>query len=229
MTKTVAIVQSNYIPWKGYFDLIGLSDEFILFDEAQYTKRDWRNRNRLMPPHGPAWLSIPVEVKGKYHQRICDATASDPAWRHKHWATITHSYARAPHFHAYGDVLERLYLGSDERALSTINRGFIEAVCQILGITTELTTAADYGVVAGKTERLVDLCVKAGATTYLSGPAARAYLDEEAFARRGISLLYMDYSGYPEYDQLYPPFEHGVSILDLLFMTGPEARAFMKS
>lgn len=229
MGKTVAIVQSNYIPWKGYFDLINLVDEFILFDDVQYTKRDWRNRNRIKTPAGPAWLSIPVEVKGRFLQRIRDTVASDDVWRRKHWAAIVHSYAKAPYFREYRDRLEPLYLDSDERSLSAINRRFIEAICSILGIDTTLSTSADYRVIDGKTERLVDLCLQAGATRYLSGPAARSYIDEGQFERSGVSLQFMDYSGYPEYEQLYPPFEHSVSVVDLVFMTGPRAREYMKS
>jgi hypothetical protein len=229
MGKVVAIVQSNYIPWKGYFDLINLVDEFILFDDVQYTKRDWRNRNLIKTPAGPAWLTIPVEVKGRFFQRIRDTVASDDAWRRKHWAAIAHSYAKAPYFREYKDRLEPLYLGSGERNLSAINRRFLEAFCEILGIGTKLSSTADYRVVEGKTERLVDLCLQAGATEYLSGPAARAYIDPEQFERSGVSLRYMDYSGYPEYEQLYPPFEHSVSVVDLVLMAGPRAREYMKS
>src|SRR5215510_8709820 len=103
MAKKVAIVQSNYIPWKGYFDLINSVDEFILFDDMQYTKRDWRNRNRIKTPDGVAWLTIPVAVKGKYHQRIADTLVSDPSWIASHWKTIRHCYARAPYFAVYRD------------------------------------------------------------------------------------------------------------------------------
>jgi hypothetical protein len=228
MGKRVAIVQSNYIPWKGYFDLVGLVDEFILFDDVQYTRRDWRNRNRIKTPNGPAWLTIPVEVKGKFLQKIRETYASDDAWRRKHWSAIAHAYAKAPYFKAYKERFEPLYLDSTERQLSAINRRFVEAVLDVLGIETKLSTSADYGVVDGKTERLVELCRSAGATEYLSGPAARAYIDDALFEAAGVALRYMDYSGYREYEQLYPPFEHGVSVLDLIFMTGPEARSFLK-
>src|SRR5215204_4466106 len=113
-TKKVAIVQSNYIPWKGYFDLINLVDEFILFDDMQYTRRDWRNRNIIKTSAGPKWLTIPVAVKGNYFQSIQDTTISDPRWARKHWESIVHSYAKAKSFAMYRDVFEALYLTCEE-------------------------------------------------------------------------------------------------------------------
>jgi hypothetical protein len=227
--KSVAIVQSNYIPWKGYFDLINLVDEFILYDDMQYTKRDWRNRNRIKTPKGVIWLTVPVKVKGGYLQKIKDTVISDPKWNQKHWASISRNYARAEHFKAYKDLFEDLYLSTDERYLSRINRRFLEAVCAILGIKTALSWSMDYRLFHGKTERLVDLCKQAGATEYLSGPSARGYIDEALFQAEGIALKYMDYADYPEYRQPHPPFEHAVTILDLIFNEGPEASKFMKS
>src|SRR5438046_1993127 len=132
--KRVAIVQSNYIPWKGYFDLVRLADEFILYDDVQYTRRDWRNRNRVKTPRGLEWITIPVEVKGKYHQRIRDTRISDASWGKKHWATLTHNYAKAPFFRAYREIFEPLYLGSLPPMLSEVNRLFIETICPLLDI-----------------------------------------------------------------------------------------------
>jgi hypothetical protein len=228
-SKKVAIVQSNYIPWKGYFDLINLVDEFILFDDMQYTRRDWRNRNIIKTPTGPKWLTIPVEVKGKYLQKINDTTISDPSWRKKHWTTIVHNYSKAQYFLTYKDLFEKLYLDSEERFLSQINYRFLSAICDLLGIKTKISWSTNYNSIAGKTERLVDLCKQSGATVYISGPAAKSYLDEELFRREDIALRYMDYGQYPEYTQLSQPFEHRVSIVDLILNTGPEATKYMKS
>ena len=228
-TKKVAIVQSNYIPWKGYFDLINLVDEFILFDDMQYTRRDWRNRNIIKTAAGPKWLTIPVAVKGNFFQKIRDTTISDPQWAKRHWESIVHSYSKAKYFALYRETFENLYLSCEERFLSRINYLFISATCKILGIESKLSWSDDYRTAEGKTERLVSLCKQAGATTYISGPAARDYLDEALFERERIELQYMDYSSYPEYRQLFQPFEHGVSIIDLIFNEGPEATKYMKS
>lgn len=227
--KRVAIVQSNYIPWKGYFDFINMVDEFILYDDMQYTRRDWRNRNYVKTPRGREWLTIPVEVKGKYFQKIRDTRISDPAWARTHWATLVHNYGKALHFRTYRALFEDLYLSCDEPMLSRVNFRFIDAVCSLLGIRTKIRWSMEYPLVEGKTERLIELCKSAGATHYLSGPLARDYIDETLFAKEGIRLSYMDYSGYPPYRQLYGPFEHGVTILDLLFNEGPDAPRYMKS
>jgi hypothetical protein len=229
VARRVAILQSNYIPWKGYFDLMNSVDEFILFDDVQYTRRDWRNRNRIVGASGPQWLTIPVQVKGKYLQAIKDTKVADESWRARHWETLRGCYSRAPHFRDYIDVIEPLYRDGTETFLSEVNRRFLETIAGALGITTQLTSSMDYDIIDGKTERLLSLCRQAGATDYLSGPAARDYLDEEMFRAAGISVSWMSYDGYPEYDQRRVPFEHGVSVLDLLFNVGVDAPSYMLS
>lgn len=227
--KRVAIVQSCYIPWKGYFDLINLVDEFILFDDTQYTKRDWRNRNKIKAPGRSLWLTIPVRVKERYFQKINETVVSAPEWNIKHWRTIVHSYSRANHFETYRELFEELYLGCREQYLSRINYRFIAAICGLLGIRTKISWSMDYDLAEGKTERIISLCRQAGATEYLSGPAAKAYLDERLFEKEKIALSYMDYSGYPEYEQLYQPFDHHVSVIDLILNKGHDAPRYMKS
>ncbi len=229
MARRVAIIQSNYIPWKGYFDILRAVDEFILFDDVQYTRRDWRNRNRIKTAHGLKWLTIPVQVKGHYEQRIRDTLVDGDAWRETHWKTLLHHYGDAPHFGAYRAALEEAYHGCREERLSAVNRRFLECVMGLLGIETPLRWSWEYEVCDGKTERLVSLCRQAGATEYVSGPAARAYIDARQFEEAGIALTFVDYAGYPEYPQSHPPFEHGVTVLDLLFHTGPDAPRYLKA
>ena len=229
MNKKIAIVQSNYIPWKGYFDLINFVDEFILYDTAQYTRRDWRNRNRIKTQNGLIWLTIPVEGKGKYFQKIKDTLVSDMEWNRRHWQTITHNYSKAKYFSTYKEQFKELYLECQEKYLSLINYHFLTAICKILMIKTKISWSMDYKLTEGKTERLVGLCKQAGATEYISGPSAKGYIDEDLFKTEGLRLEYMDYTGYPEYNQLYPPFEHAVSIIDLIFNEGSDAPKYMKS
>ena len=177
MSKTIAVVQSNYIPWRGYFDLINSVDEFILYDDVQYTIRDWRNRNIIKTSSGLSWLTIPVEIKGKYFQKIKDTRVSDPTWARKHWASIIHNYSRAKYFPMHRELFEELYLRSQDRLLSQINYRFMVAICRVLGIATTISWSMDYNLIGDKTERLVHLCQQARATVYLSGPAAKAYLE----------------------------------------------------
>ena len=228
--KKVAIVQSNYIPWKGYFDMINMVDEFILYDDCQFTKRDWRNRNKIKTPNGSQWLTIPVDVKGKYQQKIKDTVVSDPEWPKKHWTGITHNYCKASFFDDFKDQFEELYLGCEEKYLSDINYRFITAINQILGISTKISWSMDYDMsVMGNTEKLIHLGKQVGANTYLSGPAAREYMDVKLFEDEGITVEWMDYNRYPEYNQLYSPFEQKVSIIDLIFNAGENAKNYMKS
>jgi hypothetical protein len=227
MAKAVAILQSNYLPWKGYFDLMQGVDEFILYDEVQYTRRDWRNRNRFKSPAGVRWLTIPVQVKGRYLQRIDETLVSDPSWAEQHWSALSSWYGAAPFFEHYRAIIEAAYLQTEESSLSQINRRFIELTAGLLGIATPLRSSSEYSSRSSKTERLLSICEAAGATAYLSGPAAKAYLDEAIFTQAGISVKWMNYDGYPEYSQLHPPFEHHVSILDLLFSVGPQASNYL--
>jgi len=227
--KTVAITQSNYIPLKGYFDVIHLVDELVLYDDVQFTKADWRNRNRIKTQGGVKWLTVPVEVKGKYSQKIKDTRISDPRWTKKHWETIRHSYSKTGFFMDYRELFEDLYLNCKEEFLSRVNFRFLEAINRVLGIETKISWSSDYQLPEGKNERLISICKEAGATKYISGPAAKDYLDESNFQQEGIDVEWMDYTGYPEYRQLFPPFEHDVTILDLLFNEGSNAKTFMKS
>ncbi len=226
--KKVAILQSNYIPWKGYFDLIAAVDEFILYDDMQYTRRDWRNRNQIKTPQGLQWLTVPVLVKGKYHQKIRDTEIDGLDWGLLHWKTLAQNYRRAPHFNEIAEWLEPLYLKESYTHLSQLNRRFIEVICDYLGIKTVISNSWDYILLDDKTKRLADICVQANGTEYISGPSARNYIEEHVFAELGITLTWFDYSGYPEYSQLWGEFIHEVSILDLLFSCGKEAPRYMR-
>ena len=225
--KSVACVQSNYIPWKGYFDLIASVDEFIFLDDAQYTKRGWRNRNRIKTPQGPVWLTVPVRVKGRYEQRIDETELAGEEWADKHFESLRHAYGRAPHFDDVAPMVREVY-ASECTMLSDLNQRFIREICAVLGIGTRLVRSTDYDASGRGDARLVSLCQEAGATAYLSGPTAAHRLDESLFTDVGVSVSYMDYDGYPEYDQLYPPFVHEVTVLDLLFHTGAQAPSYMK-
>jgi hypothetical protein len=228
--KRIAILQSNYIPWKGYFDIIRRVDEFVLFDEVQFTKNDWRNRNRIKTPKGLLWLTIPVRTAGRADQPIDETEIVDPDWARRHWENIRASYGQAVGFTAVAPRLEALYAdAAGEALLSRVNRAFLAVICPMLGIATPITNSRDYPCSKGRTERLVGICQAAGATVYLSGPAARAYLDEAMFQAAGITVEWMDYGGYRPYPQFHDPFEHAVSILDLLCHTGAAAGGYLMS
>jgi len=229
MQKRVAVLQSNYIPWKGYFDLIGSVDAFILFDDVQYTRRDWRNRNKIKTAQGEHWLSIAVKNKGRYEQLINEVEVSEPGWAAAHWKTIEMNYRRAACFSQMEGPIRALFeQAAGLTHLSRINHLLIAGLCPLLGIHTPLYRAEELGQADGKNERLIHLCQAVGGTEYLSGPAANCYLDEAAFATAGLGLSYMNYDGYPEYPQLFGEFQHAVSVIDLLFNTGADAPSFLE-
>jgi len=228
--KRVAVLQSNYIPWRGYFDIIGLVDEFVIYDIVQFTKRDWRNRNRIKTAGGLRWLTIPVATAGAYHQTIADTRVTDRTWAETHWRSLEHAYARAPHFDRYRDRWAAHYRTcADHHRLSTVNRFLIEQVASELGLGTTITDAADYAPAGDRNDRLIEICRAAGATTYVSGPRATSYLDTARFAEAGITVEYMDYAGYEPYPQMHGDFEPSVTVLDLLFNTGPDAPGHLLS
>jgi len=220
--------QSNYIPWKGYFDLIHDADLFVFYDEVQYTRRDWRNRNLICTSGGTKWLSIPIDTRGKFHQKISDARVINGDWSEHHWNTIYENYHKSRYFKKYAELLEQAYQDcSKMEYLCEINYHFIILINRILGIKTRLLNSKDLVLVDGKAERVIKACKDCGATTYLCGPAAKNYLNEEMFENNGMKLIWKNYSGYPVYWQRTPPFSHSVSVLDLLFNTGEKASFYI--
>ena len=226
--KKIAILQSNYSPWKGYFDLIASVDQFILFDDMQYTRRDWRNRNKIKTAQGDKWLTVPVQAKGKYYQLIRDTKIDGDSWAKSHWHLLKQNYQKAPFYEEMSQWLKPIYLNNSYTHLSELNMAFIFSICDYLGINTIISKSSDYDLIEGKTERLSDLCLQVEATEYVSGPAAKGYIQEDAFKDSGINLSWFDYDNYPEYPQLWGEFTHHVTILDLLFNCGKESKHFMR-
>ncbi|WP_201316268.1 WbqC family protein [Dyella sp. EPa41] len=221
-----AIVQSSYIPWKGYFDLIHAVDTFIFFDDVQFTTRDWRTRNRIKAANGPQWLTIPVG--NRTDQLIHEVEIKEASWQRKHWASIRHNYGKAPFFKDYEAFFAGVYLEHKWPSLSEFNQYLVRHIAtEFLGITTEFRDSREFQATGKRQDRLISLLQLAGASHYVSGPSARSYIDPKQFEAADIELSYHDYPEYPAYPQLYPPFEPAVSILDLLFNTGPQARHFI--
>ena len=223
--RRVAVLQSNYIPWKGYFDIIADVDLFVFYDDVQYTKRDWRNRNQIKTRAGRRWLTVPVHAS--LGQSIGEVEIADTHWARKHWKTLCQSYSHAPYFHLYAAFLKEVYLDRKWTRLSHLNQHLIVSIARMLGIKTEFVESRVFDVEGKRLDRLLNLLGRVGATTYVSGPSGRNYIDEDRFRQEHIELVYKTYSGYPQYDQLYPPFEHSVSILDVLFHTGPDAAHYV--
>jgi hypothetical protein len=224
----ICIIQSCYIPWKGFFDLIGRCDEYVIFDSVQYVKRHWHNRNRIKTANGVEWLTIPVIAKGRFEQPI-DQVEIEKPWAEKHWRALELAYRRAPFFAAQSPVVRTWYEQADrERLLTGVNEIFLRGIAGVLGLGTRITRDSAYPAAGAKTERLLGIARAAGAERYLSGPSARAYFDEATFAAAGIATEWMSYDGYSQYPQLHGDFEHAVTALDLIFNTGPEAQRYLR-
>jgi hypothetical protein len=224
--RTVVILQSNYLPWRGYFDLIRRADVFVQFDVVQYTKNDWRNRNRIKTPGGPQWLTIPVRHSLASADAIDQTVVSDLRWADKHIKSLVQNYSRAGAFKAESPWLfHELRSLAGEEFLSVINRRLLGVMCEKLGIATPLVPCTDILsrdtiLMLDPNARLVALCEAAGATVYLSGSAAKSYLDVALFAAAGIDVHWMSYENYPAYPQLWGDFEPKLSIVDLLLNAG---------
>jgi hypothetical protein len=220
----VVILQPSYIPWRGYFDQIRQADIFIFYDDVQYDKHGWRNRNQIKTAQGKQWLTIPVHSKGVTNGVPIKDVRIDwsKPWTKNHLKALTSSYSKAPHFAFYAPWLASVFQRRDE-FLADFTIDFTVALAREIGIQCmRFERSSALGVVGHKTDRLISLLQKVGATHYISGPSARDYIEPEKFVESGITLEYIQYE-YPEYLQLYPPYDPFVSILDLLFMTGPDA------
>ena len=221
----LVVLQSNYIPWKGYFDLLNSADLFVVYDSVQYTKNDWRNRNLLVGPQGSTWLTVPVETAGRATQSIAQAKVSDNRWARKHWMTVLQLLGKRPFFSLYSEQWEAMYSdAARSTSLHEINMLFLIGLAQQLKIGTPIVLDTSLALSEGSpTERLVSLCREAGATSYVTGPAGLNYIDRTCFEAAEIELKVIDYSRYEEYPQAGKQFTHGVSVLDLLANIGPDA------
>ena len=223
------ILQPSYIPWRGYFDQISRADVFVFYDDVQYDKHGWRNRNQIKTAQGRQWLSIPVHSGGVVEKSIpIKEVAIDwsKPWNQAHWKALTFAYGRAPYFHEYAELLEPFYQRKDT-FLADFTIALTIALADALGIrSTRFMRSSELNVNGQKTERLVQILTELGVSHYISGPSAQAYIEPDKFASAGIKLEFMQYN-YPEYPQLHPPFDANLSILDLLFMTGPDAMKYI--
>ena len=228
--KKIAILQPNYIPWKGVFDLINKVDVFVFYDDVQYTKKDWRNRNKIKTKNGDIWITVPVVTKGHQEQLIVDTHIDVSSnWQHKHYKTIRSNYAKAKYFDKFHYILEEIYLNNYWTRISDLNIFSTKLIAEALNINTRWVKSSDLQVDGSKDgERAIKICKQLECDYFINGPASKEFLNEELFIKNDIELVYMDYS-YKEYEQLYKPFSHNVSVLDVLFNCGENAPNFIFS
>ena len=221
--KTIGIIQPSYIPWRGYFDFIHEVDIFVFLDDVQYTRRDWRSRNRIKLPDGETrWLTVPV--LGGRDQLIRDVRIDNSqGWSRKHLEALRHSYSKCPFFENYRNTLAELYEPGRFDRLGDLDVALTRQICEWLGLTPHFVNASELSVDGTKDDRLIRIVQRLGGDAYLSGPGAKDYIRPQLWSEAGIKLMYKNHAGYPEYRQISEPFQPEVTALDLMFMVGSEA------
>ena len=223
----VTILQPSYLPWLGFFEQMHRSDQFVLYDDVQFTRRDWRNRNRVRVLEGSVWLTVPVIQKNKYEQSLLETKIDNStSWKRKHLETIRCHYSKTPFFDLHFPWCEKIF-NSEWNFLLDLSLETIQYLKGELKINTPLLRSSELGEPGNKTERLVSICKQLGATQYLSGESARNYISETDFFDQGIELEYQEYQ-HPEYPQRYEGFVPFLSTIDLLFNCGDKSLEFLK-
>ncbi|MBC8414851.1 MAG: WbqC family protein [Candidatus Cloacimonetes bacterium] len=224
--KKIAILQSNYIPWKGYFHIIQKVDHFVFLDTAQYTTRDWRNRNRIKTPEGLKWLTVPTN--GTQSMKINKVKIDNSTdWRKKHLKTFEKNYKKCRYFKQYFELLQNILMRKSWKNLSDLNQLLIKEITKMLCIKTTFSDSKELELLEGKNEKIISIIQQLSGDHYITGPAARSYIDENIFSLNDIKVEFIDYSYYPVYNQPWGKFTHNVSILDLFFCEGPDSPKFI--
>jgi hypothetical protein len=220
--------QPAYLPWLGLFHKILLSERFCVFDGVQYQSDDFNNRNRIKTRMGPIWLSVPVDAKNRLNRLICDIKIIPNGWNKKHIRSIRHSYQKAPFFNDYIEALEDYLLTKEHVFLADLNIGMLEMFLGLLAIDVPVVRATDFAFAGQKSDLVLDMCKKLGATEFIFGEQGRNYADVESFAQNGVRIFFQDYN-HPVYPQINGPFAPYMSVLDLLFNVGPSSRQVILS
>jgi hypothetical protein len=224
--KKIAIIQSNYIPWKGYFHIIQNVDHFVFLDTAQFTTRDWRNRNRIKTPEGLKWLTIPTN--GTQSMMINEVKIDNSTdWRKKHLNALEKNYKKCIFFKQYFELLQNILMRKNWENLSNLNQLLIKEITGMLCIKTNFSDSRELELLEGKNEKIISIIHQLDGDFYLTGPSAKSYINPELFQKNNIKLEYMDYSNYPVYSQSWGEFAHNVTIFDLLFCEGQDSPKFI--
>jgi hypothetical protein len=220
--RRVVILQPSYLPWLGYFAQLHRSDVFVFFDDVQFDKHGWRNRNRIKTAQGPQWLTVPVLTHGQQAPTNREVRIDNTQpWRKKHLAALRQNYARSPYLKEYFGLFEEIY-GRSWDTLFDLNRACFDALSHALGIQREIRLASDFAVEGDAVERLLGICRALGATHFYEGAAGKDYIDAARFSAARLTLEYQDYQ-HPTYPQQHGEFIPYLSVVDLLFNCGPRS------
>lgn len=223
----IGILQPGYIPWLGFFEQMYKSDVFVIYDDVQYDKESWRNRNRIKTANGVQWLTVPVIVRFEDAPLINDIKIDNKLnWRKKHLHSIKQNYSKVAYFKKYIDIFEEAY-SKKWQYLVDIDMHFILELSVLLGIDcNKIVRSSTLNISGDKIERLIEICKLFKADTFYEGAAGKNYIDDSQFARNGIKVEYQDYK-HPAYRQLHGDFVPYLSVVDLLFNHGEESLAIL--
>ncbi|MEW6619616.1 MAG: WbqC family protein [bacterium] len=225
----VGIHQPEHLPWLGFWDKVEKSDLFVLLDNTQFRKNYFQNRNRIRTANEWTWLTVPIITKDKATQLINEVeinNLTDVTWQKKHWKTIEQNYTKAPCFKEYKNIFEKFYLKKWSK-LADFNINIIYAIKEILGIKTEIRIGSSLDVKGTRSDLLLDICKKVGATTYLSGKFGKDYLDTEIFKKENIEVVFQEFT-HPAYNQVFKPFIPEMSVIDLIFNEGEKSLSIIR-
>jgi hypothetical protein len=224
---TIAILQPGYLPWLGFFDQMRRADVFVYYDDVQYDKHGWRNRNRIKTHQGPLWLSVPVRHSGLGSPRILEVEIDNrTGWGRKHVASLRQAYADAPHASEYLPAIEEIVRRPWQR-LVELDIVLADALGSMLGVTAARVRSSELGIAGERSDRLLSICRHFGGGTYLSGDAAKSYLDVELFERHDVAVQWQEFS-HPVYPQQHGAFVPYLSALDLLLNCGADSRLILE-
>lgn len=221
----IGISQSNYLPWKGYFDLINDCDFFVFLDDVQYTSKDWRNRNLIKTKEGKHWLTVPVG--DQINRKICEVSIKNNYWQKKHMRSLEMAYSNCPFFKDFEYILFEIYENNKWLKLSELNQFSTKLICKALKINTVILDSREIIKSTDRNKRLIDIIKLLNGSIYISGESAKSYLDQTLFKKNKINIIWKDYSKYPTYCQKFPPFNHYVSVLDLIFQKGKNSSDYI--
>lgn len=220
---TIGILQPGYLPWLGFFEQLYKSDIFVLYDDVQYDRGGWRNRNRIKTAQGAQWLTVPVHAKFTERTLIKDVLIDNTVdWRKQHLRAIACNYAKTPFYKDYQQLFEEAYQ-KEWKYLADLDIFFIKGLAGALGIKDKkITRSSDLELPADTIERLIAVCKIYNVDTFYEGQAGRDYIDIEKFKSRGITVDFQDYK-HPRYRQMFGEFVPFLSAVDLLFNHGKES------
>lgn len=225
--RTIGILQPGYLPWLGFFEQIYKSDVFVIYDDVQYDKEGWRNRNRIKTANGIQWLTVPVYVKLSESPLIMDVRIDNKDnWRKKHFNSIKMSYSKSPFFKEYINIFEEAY-STHWDLIVDIDMFFILKLADCLGMgDKKIVRSSTLGISGDRDNRLISICKELGADTFYEGAAGKNYIDVDYFARNGVKVEFQEYR-HPIYKQLYGDFVPYLSVIDLLFNHGSESLSIL--